>query len=50
MSRPVGIVTCKVLPEPDPDHKATDLIRKLSREDFPSSGVVVAQDGSLGKR
>lgn len=38
------------VPEPDPDHKATDLIRKLSREDFPSSGVVVAQDGSLGKR
>jgi tetratricopeptide (TPR) repeat protein len=37
------------VPEPDPEGAAIDLIRKLSAEDFPGSGVVVGQDGSIGK-
>ena len=38
------------VPEPDPDNKAVDLIRKLSKEDFPATGVQVAQDGTLGQK
>ena len=38
------------VPVPDPDAKAVDLIRKLSDEDFPTTGVVVAQDGTIGAR
>jgi len=33
--------------EKDPDHKAIDLVRLLSTEDFKATGVKVAQDGSL---
>ena len=38
------------VPEPDPEGQAIDLIRKLSAEDFPTTGVQVAQDGSIGPR
>ena len=38
------------VPQPDPDNKAVDLIRKLSKEDFPATGVQVAQDGTLGRK
>ena len=38
------------VPAPDPEGRAVDLVRKLSEEDFPSTGVVVAQDGTLGPR
>jgi len=34
----------------DPDGKAIDLIRLLSDEDFPETGVRVAQDGTLAVR
>ncbi len=37
-------------PMKDPDGKAIDLIRLLSDEDFPETGVRVAQDGSLAAR
>lgn len=37
-------------PMKDPDGKAIDLIRLLSEEDFPETGVRVAQDGSLARR
>jgi poly-gamma-glutamate capsule biosynthesis protein CapA/YwtB (metallophosphatase superfamily) len=32
----------------DPNDQALDLVRTLSSEDFPGTGVVVARDGSLG--
>ncbi len=34
-------------PVPDTQNRAADLVRVLSTEDFPSSGVQVAQDGSI---
>ena len=34
----------------DPDAKAIDLVRALSEDDFPSRGVRVARDGTLGRR
>ena len=38
------------VPVMDPENEAAALIRKLSDEDFPATGVVVGQDGSIGKR
>jgi len=38
------------VPVIDETSAAVDLVRKLSTEDFPQTGVVVAQDGSLGAR
>ncbi|MCP4810042.1 MAG: CapA family protein [Proteobacteria bacterium] len=38
------------VPVMDPDGGSAALIRKLSAEDFPETGVVVGQDGSIGKR
>ena len=38
------------LVEKDPDNKALDLVRTLSEQDFPTTGVRVAQDGTLGRR
>jgi len=35
------------VPVQDPTHAAADLVRKLSTEDFPATGVRVAADGSL---
>ncbi len=40
----------KGIPVIDPNDRALDLVRTLSREDFPQTGVVVARDGSLGAR
>lgn len=40
----------KGTPEPDPTNKAADLVRTLTAADFPESGVVVAQDGTIGPR
>ncbi len=37
-------------PMKDPEGKAIDLIRVLSAEDFPETGVKVAQDGTLAER
>ncbi len=34
----------------DPEGQALDLVRTLSTEDFPATGVVVARDGTLGAR
>jgi len=38
------------VPVIDPDEQALDLVRTLSTEDFPETGVIVAQDGSMGAR
>ena len=38
------------VPVIDEKSAALDLVRKLSTEDFPETGVVVAQDGTLGAR
>jgi hypothetical protein len=38
------------VPMIDPGEQALDLVRTLSTEDFPETGVVVARDGSLGAR
>ena len=40
----------KGVPMRDPDGTAIDLVRRLSVEDFGDRGVVVAQDGSFGRR
>ena len=40
----------KGIPRRDPDGKAIDLVRRLSQQDFGASGVVVAQDGTIGRR
>ncbi|MCB9765925.1 MAG: CapA family protein [Alphaproteobacteria bacterium] len=37
------------VPAPDPEGQAIDLIRQLSAEDFPETGVKVAKDGSIGR-
>ncbi len=37
-------------PVPDPQNRAADLVRVLSAEDFPGSGVQVAQDGTIRLR
>lgn len=37
-------------PVPDPANAAADLVRTLTEADFPTWGVVVAQDGSIGPR
>ncbi|MFT4974151.1 MAG: poly-gamma-glutamate capsule biosynthesis protein CapA/YwtB (metallophosphatase superfamily) [Myxococcota bacterium] len=38
------------IPVKDDDGKAVDLMRMLSEEDFPQTGVQVARDGSLARR
>ena len=38
------------VPEYDPRLTSTDLIRLLSKEDFPGTDLVVAQDGTLGRK
>lgn len=38
------------IPVKDDDAKAVDLMRMLSEEDFPQTGVRVAKDGTLGRR
>lgn len=38
------------VPMIDESEQALDLVRTLSTEDFPETGVVVARDGSLGSR
>ena len=38
------------IPVMDETQKSIDLIRMLSSEDFPESGVLVAKDGSISKR
>jgi len=38
------------IPVKDEAAKAVDLMRMLSEEDFPATGVRVARDGSLGRR
>lgn len=38
------------VPALDPSGKAINLVRMLSESDFPKTGVLVAQDGSLAKR
>ncbi len=35
------------VPVQDPDGKAIDVVRALSAQDFPSTGILVAQDGSI---
>ncbi len=35
---------------PDPDREVLGVLRKLSAEDFPETGVTVAEDGTLGRR
>jgi hypothetical protein len=37
-------------PAMDKKHASADLVRLLSEEDFPETGVLVAKDGSIGKR
>ncbi len=37
-------------PEPDPEDRAIDLIRMLSLADFPTLGILVAEDGRFGPR
>jgi hypothetical protein len=36
------------IPMLDPANEGADVVRMLTAEDFPLSGVSVAQDGSLG--
>lgn len=59
LDRDGRFVSGKILPtrqvgegvvEKDPDSKALDLVRTLSEQDFPTTGVKVAQDGTLGRR
>lgn len=59
MDRDGRFVSGKLLPtrqagegvvEKDPESRSFDLVRTLSEQDFPSSGVRVAQDGTLGRR
>jgi hypothetical protein len=38
------------VPFQDPEKKAIDVVRMLSSEDFPETGVLVAQDGTLQAR
>jgi hypothetical protein len=38
------------VPMRDPGGKAVPLVRRLSKQDFPASGVVVAKDGSIAAR
>lgn len=38
------------VPVPDERMTAVDVIRWLSRQDFPAGGVVIAQDGTIGKK
>jgi len=38
------------IPVPDPDNAAADLVRVLSAEDFPETGVQIAQDGTIAVR
>jgi len=38
------------IPALDPANEAADLVRVLSEQDFPTSGVRLAQDGSIGAR
>lgn len=38
------------VPAPDPEGRAIDLVRQLSAEDFPTTGVIVAKDGRIGAR
>ncbi|MCB9742340.1 MAG: CapA family protein [Alphaproteobacteria bacterium] len=38
------------VPLMDPEGEAIDLVRRLSEDDFPQTGVVVGKDGSLGER
>ena len=38
------------VPVKDPENTAADLIRELSNEDFPDTGVLVAADGTIGRR
>ncbi|MFZ5478293.1 MAG: CapA family protein [Myxococcota bacterium] len=35
------------IPEPDPANAAADLVRVLTSQDFPETGVAIAQDGSI---
>jgi poly-gamma-glutamate capsule biosynthesis protein CapA/YwtB (metallophosphatase superfamily) len=35
------------VPNKDPENKAIDVVRMLSSEDFPETGILVAQDGSI---
>lgn len=37
----------KGIPKPDPKGQVIDLVRTLTREDFPKTGVVVARDGTI---
>ena len=37
------------IPVLDPENQASDLIRKLSQDDFDGTGVLVAQDGTIQK-
>jgi len=36
------------MPEPDATAEAVDLVRRLSREDFPRTGATIAADGTIG--
>ena len=38
------------VPTRDPEAKALDTVRMLSSDDFPETGVLVAQDGTLKAR
>lgn len=38
------------VPQPDPEGRAAGLVRQLSEEDFPQTGVVVDQQGRIGAR
>lgn len=36
------------IPQPDPANAAADLVRSLTLTDFPATGAVIAQDGTIG--
>jgi hypothetical protein len=36
------------VPTLDPENEGADVISLLSQQDFPETGVTVAQDGTLG--
>ncbi|MCB9792262.1 MAG: CapA family protein [Alphaproteobacteria bacterium] len=38
------------VPSMDPEGRAIDLVRSLTEDDFPTTGVLVAKDGSIGRR
>ena len=38
------------VPMPDEKGIAVDVIRLLSKQDFPNTGVIIAQDGTFQKK